>query len=267
MSPTIDLLQFLLLGFIAYVLWQQHNGNEILPTKKGRKVVLDTCALIDGRIVELARAGFVAEELVIPEFILHELQLLADGVDAHKRSRARFGLDVVGELQDEKGLTVTIDRTKVPEKQATDDKLVALAKRLSAVLYTTDYNLGKVASIEGVKVLNVNELAQHLRPTVLPGEVKSVRVIQRGSNPKQGIGYLEDGTLIVVEGGAGVVGDLVEVEVTKAHQTQAGKMLFGQLVNHRRQAAKKTAVPRIAARRRSVNNVGKVSARLKRKVS
>lgn len=264
MNPTIDLLQFIALAFIAYVLWQMQAGKDLFKPKKGRKVILDTCALIDGRIVELSKAGFVPDELIIPEFIVHELQLLADGVDTHKRTRARFGLDVVHELQSEEGFSVVIDRTQIPEKHAIDDKLVFLAKKLDTPLYTTDYNLGKVAEIEGVKVLNVNELAQHLRPTALPGEVKSVRIIQKGSNPKQGIGYLEDGTLIVVENGAGSVGDLVEVEVSKTHQTSAGKMLFGELAHKKKStppAAKKSGGPRLAARRTHRSQ----ASRLKRK--
>jgi uncharacterized protein YacL len=274
MSPTIDLLQFIALAFIAYVLWQQQSGRDILRQKKGRKVILDTCALIDGRIVELSKAGFVPDELIIPEFIVHELQLLADGVDAHKRTRARFGLDIVNELKNEEGFTVVIDHTQIPEKHAIDDKLVALAKKLNAPLYTTDYNLGKVAEIEGVKVLNVNELAQHLRPTALPGEIKSVRVVQKGSGPKQGVGYLDDGTLIVVEGAAASIGDLVEVEITKTHQTSAGKMLFGEIAHQKSIASKrgtgasrpgdgparKTTGPRLAARR----SASVLSKRLKR---
>lgn len=192
-------------------------------------MILDTCALIDGRITELSHSGFVPDELVVPEFIVHELQMLADGSDAHKRERARFGLDVVQELQDSRNCTVIIDHTLIPERQATDDKLVALAKRLDAPLYTTDYNLGKVAEIEGVKVLNVNELAQHLRPTALPGEQKTVKIIQKGSNASQGVGYLDDGTMVVVEGAAKFTGKTVSAEITRTHQTVAGKMLFGEL--------------------------------------
>ena len=258
----LDLLQLLLLLFIASMVWQQYSGKNLLPTKKNRKVILDTCALIDGRIVELSKAGFVPDELIVPEFILHELQLLADGVDAHKRSRARFGLDIVHELQSEEGFTVVIDRTNIPEKHAIDDKLVALAKKLGAPLYTTDYNLGKVAEIEGVKVLNVNELAQHLRPTALPGETKLVKIVQKGSGPKQGAGYMEDGTLIIVEEAAKFVGKTVEIEITKTHQTSAGKMLFGELVRPPapRPAENKTAGPRLAAQRSSRS----LASRLKR---
>jgi len=226
----IDFIQLLLLIAIAAMLFKEQAGKTLLPGKKGRRVILDTCALIDGRIVELSKAGFVPDELIIPEFIVHELQLLADGADSHKRTRARFGLDIVHELQQEEGFNVVIDRTAIPEKHAIDDKLIALAKKLDTPLYTTDYNLGKVADIEGVKVLNVNELAQQLRPTALPGETKSVKIVQKGSSPKQGAGYLEDGTLIIIEDAAQFVGKQVEVEITKTHQTSSGKMLFGEIV-------------------------------------
>ena len=193
-------------------------------------MVLDTCALIDGRIVELTKLGFVPEELIVPEFVLHELQMLADGNDSHKRERARFGLDVVKELQEDSNTTVIIDRS-ITTNQPTDDKLVALAKKLGVGLYTTDYNLNKVADIEGVLVLNVNELAQQLRPTALPGERKIVKILQKGSNPKQGVGYLDDGTMVVVDDAASQVNKMVEVEVTRIHQTMAGKMLFANLIS------------------------------------
>ncbi len=255
----IDALQFLASLTILALLWSQNSGSVSFRTskKKDRKVILDTCALIDGRIVELAKTGFVPGELVIPEFIVHELQLLADGSDAHKRTRARFGLDIVQELQQDNNSMVVIDRTKLPGKHAVDDKLVALAKKLHVPLYTTDYNLNKVAEIEGVKVLNVNELAQQLRPTVLPGEVRTVKIVQKGNNPGQGAGYLEDGTLLVVENGAQYVGKTVKVEITKTHQTASGKMLFGELVATKRRA--QTTVSHSAARQ-----VRSLASRLKR---
>jgi uncharacterized protein YacL len=223
-----DYIQIALLGVILALVVQQRNQKPNRPSHKSKKMVLDTCALIDGRIVELVKLGFVPDQLVVPEFIVHELQMLADGGDAHKRERARFGLDVVKELQNSDSVEVIIDDS-VQTKQPTDDKLVTLAKKLNTGLYTTDYNLNKVADIQGVKVLNVNELAQQLRPTALPGERKNVKILQKGSNPKQGVGYLEDGTMVVVDDAANLVGKIVEVEVTRAHQTVAGKMLFADL--------------------------------------
>jgi uncharacterized protein YacL len=224
-----DYIQIALLAVILALVLQQRNQKPKGFNTKSKKMVLDTCALIDGRIVELVRLGFVPDELVVPEFIVHELQMLADGNDTHKRERARFGLDVVKELQNSDTVRVIIDDS-VQTNQPTDDKLVTLAKKLNTGLYTTDYNLNKVADIQGVKVLNVNELAQQLRPTALPGEKKTVKILQKGSNPKQGVGYLDDGTMIVVDDAASQIGRIVEVEVTRVHQTMAGKMIFADLL-------------------------------------
>lgn len=224
-----DYIQIVLLLAILGLLATNRRGSTIKPNRKNRKMILDSCALIDGRIIELTKLGFVPDELVVPEFIINELQLLADGSDAQKRERARFGLDVVRELQDSDQATVIID-SSINSRQPTDDKLVTLARKLGAGLYTTDYNLNKVADIQGVKVLNVNELAQQLRPIALPGERKTVKILQKGSNPKQGVGYLEDGTMIVVEDANKLINKTVEVEVTRIHQTMAGKMLFANLV-------------------------------------
>ncbi|HSX17624.1 MAG TPA: TRAM domain-containing protein [Patescibacteria group bacterium] len=225
----LDFIEILLLAGIVWVLYSQKSGAGMRLFAKHRKLILDSCALIDGRIVEVVRAGFVADELVIPQFILNELQMLADGNDSHKRERARYGLDIAHELQDSAPMRVTIDRTVLANISTTDDKLVELAKRLHAQLYTTDYNLSKVAAVEGVQVLNVNELAQALRPITLPGETLTIKIIQKGSNRDQGVGYLDDGTMIVIEGGARFVGREVPVTVTRMHQTVAGKMVFGQV--------------------------------------
>lgn len=219
----------LLLAILAFLILQNKGGIAKIMGKQ-RKIILDSCALIDGRIVEIVRTGFVIDELVIPQFILNELQLLADGNDGHKRERARFGLDIAHELQDASfGAKVTIDRTELPGVQATDDKLIQLAKKREAYLYTTDYNLSKVAAVEGVAVLNVNELSQGLRPVALPGETLQIKIVQKGSNPSQGVGYLDDGTMIVVEGGSRYIGRSVGVTVTRMHQTVAGKMVFGSV--------------------------------------
>lgn len=226
-----EVIEIILLVFIAaFLVMQSKDGLHVFTGKRQRKIILDSCALIDGRVAEIVRSGFVSDELVIPQFVLNELQLLADGHDGHKRERARFGLDIAHELQDAAfGITVTIDRTPFPEVPATDDKLIALAKKVEGFLYTTDYNLAKVAAIERVSVLNVNELAQALRPVALPGEALNIKITQKGSNPNQGVGYLEDGTMIVIEGAARHIGQIVEVMVTRMHQTVAGKMVFGQI--------------------------------------
>jgi len=230
-----DILQIILLVFIAWFLYSQKSEHMAQLFGKQRKIILDSCALIDGRVVEIVSSKFVGDELVIPQFILSELQLLADGNDSHKRERARFGLDIAHQLQDSAPNKVTIDRTVFAEAPATDDKLVLLAKKLRAQLYTTDYNLAKVAAVEGIDVLNVNELAQSLRPITLPGETLTIKIIQKGSNRDQGVGYLDDGTMIVVDGGARHVGKSMPVIVTRMHQTVAGKMVFGQIKEHKSQ--------------------------------
>lgn len=225
-----DIIQIILLVVIAWFIVTGKGGEGFKGVfTRRRRIVLDSCSLIDGRVVEVVNSGFVAGELIIPQFILNELQMLADGNDSHKRERARFGLDIAHQLQDASPVPVVIDRTVFPDISATDDKLVALAKKLKAQLYTTDYNLAKVAAIEGVRVLNVNELAQNLRPITLPGETLTIKIVQKGSNPGQGVGYLDDGTMIVVEGAAKYVGRTMPVTVTRMHQTVAGKMVFGQV--------------------------------------
>jgi len=238
----LDTIVILLLCLI--VLLQLGNAEATMKVanmfgRGRRKIILDSCALIDGRIVDLVRTGFVSDELVIPKFILRELQLLADGKDPHKRERARFGLEIAAELQEYSWANVSIDESNVPG--ATDDKLVRLAKKRGAVLCTTDYNLNKVATVESVRTLNVNELAQSLRPVTLPGETIEVKILQKGSNGDQGVGYLEDGTMIVVDGAAKSVGSKVSVTVDRMHQTVAGKMVFAHLKSPA-QATKSTAV-------------------------
>ncbi len=222
------MFQIAVITLLCVIIVLQLKKNNRAPSynQKVRKVVLDSCALIDGRIIDLANSGFVPNKLVVPEFILKELQMLADGSDSYKRDRARYGLDVVKELQTSEDVQVSISRDLVSDKNKIDDKLLELCKKLGADLYTTDYNLEKLADIESVRVLNVNELAQKLRPTALPGESKSVKIVQKGSNPKQGVGYMDDGTMVVVDGAARSLGKTVQVEVTRIHQTVSGKMLF-----------------------------------------
>lgn len=229
MNIIIDLIQIILLGGIVYLLFNSKKPIKTNGNTKSGKLILDSCGLIDGRITELSSAGFVKSELIVPEFVLKELQLLADGNDSHKRGRARFGLDVIKQLQDDDNLELNIDREEFPETKKTDDKLVLLAKKLGADLYTTDYNLSKVAKVEDIKVLNVNELALSLRPPALPGEVKKIKIIQKGSGRGQGVGYLEDGTMVVVENALKLRGKIVSVEIERYHQTESGKMIFAKL--------------------------------------
>lgn len=205
------------------------NKQKYNKTVEQRKIVIDTNGLIDGRIIDVVKAGFVPENIILPQFVVAELQYLADKGDAQKRERARFGLDVARELQELPGTKVTIAREKFPNIKEVDDKLVALAKQYHAPLYTIDYNLNKVAQIEGVTVLNVNELAQALRPHNLPGEKATVKLVQPGQDSHQAVGYLEDGTMVVVENGRKHIGQKVGITFTRMLQTQAGKMSFATI--------------------------------------
>ena len=208
------------------------------PASMSQSVVLDTSGLIDGRIVEIAKAGFVPQHIVVPQFVIAELQFLADHGDSHKRERARYGLDVVRELQDLRHSEVEIAREKIQQVKEVDDKLVILAKQRSAMLYTTDFNLNKVAQIEGLIVLNVNELAHALRPNLLPGERVAIKLTQVGQDRTQGVGYLDDGTMVVVENASRLVGQQVQTICTRILQTQAGKMMFATLANAHQQPNK-----------------------------
>jgi len=198
------------------------------------------------------------------------LQLLADGSDSQKRERARFGLDIARQLQDSlPSGRVSIDRSAFDPAKLNDDKLVLLAKKLKARLYTTDYNLSKVAAVEGVTVLNVNELAQDLRPITLPGEELKVKIIQKGSNRDQGVGYLDDGTMIVVDGAAQFVGSVIPVAVSRMHQTVAGRMVFGHVIRTQelKQAARTRSEPMHHTNQgsqRKPSKQGKLYSRLQR---
>jgi uncharacterized protein YacL len=233
----MQIIEIILLVIIIVILVLRQKP-KVAKKSLSRKLILDSCAVIDGRIIELASSGFIPDTLIVPQFIINELQMLADGSDSHKRERARFGLDVIKELQGSRNCEVLIDESYISEKRPTDDKLVDLSKKLDCPLYTTDYNLGKVADIAGVKVLNVNELAQQLRPSALPGEVHEVKILQKGSNQNQGVGYLDDGTMVVVDGAARLIGKVVKVEVSRTFQTVAGKMIFGQLIDRPRTRSK-----------------------------
>lgn len=216
---------------IGYLIKQSSAKPKTTKSSPRRSMILDSCGLIDGRIIDVLSAGFAPDKVIVPQFIVSELQLLADGRDAHKRERARFGLDVVKQLQASAYCEVDISTELMDSNDPTDDRLVALAKMLHAQLYTTDYNLSKVAEIGGVNVLNVNELAQSLRPTALPGERRTIKILEKGSGQDQGVGYLSDGTMIVVNGARKSIGKTVEVEISRTFQTVAGKMLFGSLIN------------------------------------
>lgn len=237
LGPVVaSLLTFgLTVGFSALSVYALNSVEEVLPWKKGeyrgRKSgikVLDTNVLIDGRIYDLIRTGFLEGEIYVPKFVLLELQHIADSADALRRQRGRRGLEILKHLQTDHPIEVgTHDRFAPDEKEEVDSRLVKLAMALGADLVSNDYNLNKVASIQNVRVLNINDLALSLRPTILPGEVLEVQIIREGSQQGQGVGYLDDGTMIVVENGRSQLGSLTEVMVTQVIQTERGKMIFG----------------------------------------
>lgn len=195
-------------------------------TRPDYQILVDTSVIIDGRIADIAKVGFIHGRLLVPRFVLAELQNIADSEEAMRRGRGRRGLEVLSQLQAVEGLTVDISDEDLPGVKEVDAKLVALGKKLKADILTTDYNLNRVAQIEGVRVLNVNELANAIRAVVLPGEEMTVKIVQAGKERGQGVGYLADGTMIVVEQGDSLIGQEVMCEVTRVFQTVAGKMIF-----------------------------------------
>ncbi len=191
--------------------------------------LVDTSAIIDGRLVDVVKTRFLSGAIVVPDFVLEELQRVADSGDALKRARGRRGLEIVEELKASANGGFSVRAAEYPDLDGVDAKLVRMAQEVGGSIVTTDYNLNKVARIQGVEVLNVNELANALRPAVLPGEALKVKVIREGREYDQGVGYLPDGTMIVVEGGRAAVGTEITVEVTSVLQSPSGKMIFTKL--------------------------------------
>lgn len=190
--------------------------------------ILDTSCIIDGRIEELLDTGFIEGQILVPQFVLQELQLLADATNDQKRIRGRRGLDLLNRMQDEYPERLVIHAADYDDISTVDAKLVRFALEINGVLLTNDYNLSKVASLQKVPVLNVNDLAQALRPIYLPGDTIEVKILKQGKEPTQGVGYLADGTMVVVEEGDGYVGTELRVVVTSALQTSAGRMIFAK---------------------------------------
>jgi len=191
--------------------------------------VLDTSVIIDGRIADICETGFVDGTLIVPQFVLRELQQVADSGDALKRNRGKRGFDVLQRLQRNPKVTVKIDDLDFPQIGEVDRKLIEVAKLLGGKVLTNDYNLNKVSELSGVPVLNINELANSLKPVVLPGELMQVRVLKEGKEAGQGVGYLDDGTMVVVDHGKKFLGQIVDVMVTSVLQTTAGRMIFTRL--------------------------------------
>jgi uncharacterized protein YacL len=195
-----------------------------------RYKILDTSVIIDGRIADICETGFMDGTLVIPQFVLKELQLVADSSDSMKRNRGRRGLDILQKIQKMAGVDVTISDVDFPDVREVDLKLIELARTLQGKIVTNDFNLNKVAQLRGVEVLNINELANSLKPVVLPGELMKVFILKEGKEYNQGVAYLDDGTMVVVDNARKMIGKTIDVVVTSVLQTTAGKMIFGRFI-------------------------------------
>jgi len=190
--------------------------------------ILDTSVIIDGRITDLCDTAFIEGTLVVPQFILKELQLVADSSDGLKRQRGRRGLDVLDHIQKSSQVSVIISEMDFPEVREVDSKLIELAKQLDAKIITNDFNLNKIARLQGISVLNINELANALKPVVLPGETMKVFILKEGKDKDQGVAYLDDGTMVVVDNSRRMIGQNINITVTSVLQTTVGKMIFGR---------------------------------------
>lgn len=236
--PLVSILLFGYLGMFLFVTRQEDfanlfkNMSSKMPARaKGeseRRVLMDTSAIIDGRIADIVKTGFLGATLIVPRFVLNELQFVSDSADSLRRQRGRRGLDVLSELQDSKDISVIISDIDVEGVREVDDRLVLLARQMTCPILTNDYNLNRVAELQGVKVLNINDLANAVKVIILPGENFQIDVIQEGKEYNQGVGYLEDGTMVVVENGQHYLHKQIEVTVTKILQTSAGRMIFAK---------------------------------------
>jgi len=223
---------------VSFVLQTKDDFRFIIPyvefarqAKGARPMLLDTSAIIDGRIADIVETGVTESEIIVPRFVLNELQTVADSEDKLKRNRGRRGLDILAQLQSSKSVDVRImdpSAATVEKYSGVDEKLLALAHQLDGRVITNDYNLNKVARLRGVKVVNVNDLANAMRAVYLPGEPLKVRIVRPGEEAGQGVGYIQDGTMVVVEQARDLVGKEIEITVTSALQTSAGRMIFGR---------------------------------------
>src|SRR3989442_9146961 len=229
----------IVLPYLGLVLGAKH-GEWLEPARlvslfratgpQRRYKILDTSVIIDGRIADVCDSGFVDGTLIIPQFVLKELQLVADSADSLKRNRGRRGLDILQKIQKMSGVEVTISDLDFPEIREVDLKLIELARTLPGKIVTNDFNLNKVAQLRGIEVLNVNELANSLRPVVLPGETMKVFILKEGKEYNQGVAYLDDGTMVVVDNARKMISKTIDIVVTSVLQTTSGKMIFGRYI-------------------------------------
>jgi rRNA-processing protein FCF1 len=226
--PLITIALLAILAEVTYLVVKL--PRQSFTRRQGRMVFVDTSVLIDGRIISVAQSNFIGDTLVIPRSVIGELQFLADNADHEKRSRARHGLDIVKQLQLTPEVTTELLQDGSKAAEGVDERLLKLAKQYKGAICTIDYNLNKVAQVEGIAVLNVNELAQSLRMAYLPGEKMLLELVQKGQDAHQAVGYLVDGTMVVVEHAFKLIGQTAEIEFIRSLQTAAGKMMFAKLV-------------------------------------
>lgn len=245
--PFIAVLLLGYLGIVLFVTRQKEIQSVLHSFSKGgggadekgeegglqdsRRILVDTSAIIDGRIADIARTGFIPGRLLIPRFVLNELQYVSDSADNLRRQRGRRGMEVLAELQKDSAIPVTITDIDVEGVREVDERLIVLARQLSCPILTNDYNLNRVAELQGVGILNINELANAVKAILLPGESLDMKIIQEGKEYGQGVGYMEDGTMVVVEDGQQYIGKTIPISVTKVLQTAAGRMIFAKPEN------------------------------------
>jgi uncharacterized protein YacL len=243
------LITILLLIIAAEATYLTVNNFQRFSRTKQSPIFVDTSVLIDGRIVAIAQSGFMSRTLYIPRSVVGELQFLADNADSDKRARARHGLDIINELQALTTVETKIFQDGTRAKDGVDNRLLELAKKHNGSICTIDYNLNKVAVVEGIAVLNVNDLAKTLRMAYLPGERTMIELTQKGNDSHQGVGHLSDGTMVVVEQGGQLIGKTVEIEFIRSLQTAAGKMMFAKLVNIPEKKAAQNTVQKPAGKK------------------
>jgi uncharacterized protein YacL len=247
LGSTLPFIAVMLLGYLGIVLFvarQKDLQNALRALSKGggatqdnsevsglqdsRRILVDTSAIIDGRISDIARTGFIPGRLLIPRFVLNELQYVSDSADNLRRQRGRRGMEILSELQKDSNIPVTITDIDVEGVREVDERLIVLARQLSCPILTNDYNLNRVAELQGINILNINELANAVKAILLPGESLKMKIIQEGKEYGQGVGYMEDGTMVVVENGHKYIGKTIDISVTKVLQTAAGRMIFAK---------------------------------------
>jgi len=265
MENTFELIVIILLLVIiteVYLLTRPKRRYET----KSISMLVDTSVLMDGRVVALARTGFLLGQIIVPRSVLAELQLLADGADHDKRERARLGLDAVKQLQDILGDSFKLLSDDTQVKNGVDERLMVLAKETDSAILTLDYNLNKVAQVEGIEVLNINELAKSIRLVQLPGDKLEIELTQKGQSADQAVGYLQDGTMVVVEQAKKQIGKTVEIEITRSLQTDAGKMMFAQLVPIEKPKTATRGRTKTSSKKKNVSKTTQAKTKIMRRV-